>query len=133
MTDRITIKETNSYVLSVNDGAEIDRWLVESVIARGATLLRASSTQRAMHLVNDPGALPIRLVITNLRRKEGYTQNAKAGIELAAMLRRMGHNMPIVLYSSNLTAATKLEAQQAGVTHVTVVPDELRKLVMQYT
>lgn len=133
MSDRILISETHSFVLSVNDGNQIDRWLVETIVARGAALLRANSTQKAVELLTELDALPPDLVITNLRRKEGYTQNEKAGIELASTLRRMGHKMPIILYSSNLDYATKQAAKQAGITHVTVIPDELRKFVLQYT
>ncbi len=130
MTDRIQLPETISFLLSVNDSPTFNRSLYEWLLRRNTAVIRVNNTADALgkfHRVSNYD-----VVVTNLRRKENGYMNPKAGIELAASIRRQGYNVPIILYSMNIEPAIKYEAIKAGVNHVTVVPSELRTLLQKY-
>lgn len=131
MNDRITVAETYSYVLSVNDSETIDRWLVEFLLERGGTLVRANSTKHALFLLKN--LYVVDGIITDLRRREHGQLNQKAGIELAASVRRLGYTTPIMLYSMNLAPAIKKIALEAGVNRIAVAPAEVRDWLVTVT
>jgi DNA-binding NtrC family response regulator len=123
VTERVALPETRKFVLSVSDSIGMERELYEWLTSRGFAVIRANSTAHALALLE---RFAPDVVITNLRRKEGGLNNDNAGIELAAAIRRKGLDVPIALYTMNITDVTKYQAKQAGVSLTTVVTAQLK-------
>ena len=122
MNNRIEIPETRRLVLRVNDRKDCSRTLWEWLFSRGAVLLIARSTQHALELL---GRARLDAVITDLRRMESDGINPVAGIELIQKLRHKGNEVPVIVYTKEITDDHRKAALAMGANAITTKREEL--------
>ena len=104
-------------VLWVDDNPKNNSYLIQNLEGLGVRVTNALSTAEALSVFKSG---QFQRVISDMGRKEGFVYRRKAGIELTKEIRKLGSEIPIVIFCDPRTAeAMREEALQAGANDIT--------------
>jgi CheY-like chemotaxis protein/uncharacterized membrane protein YeaQ/YmgE (transglycosylase-associated protein family) len=113
------------YLLWVDDNPDNNRSERHRMERQGATITLATSTEEALNKV---GQESYDVIISDMGRREGGSENYKAGYDLLDNLQRLEVRTPFIFYSGR-NALTSAESESRGAFGSTSNPDKLLQLV----
>ncbi len=106
-------------ILWVDDHPEMSALEIEKLKLDGLRVLEAKSTNDAIDMLARDRLELIDVVITTAGRREEGVVNWRAGLELVERMKREGINVPVVVYSHQLSASQQAELRKAGILVIT--------------
>ena len=114
-------------ILWVDDNPKNNAFLIDSLNYHGVSVFNAANTKEAVERFKR-GAFDC--VISDSCRHEGDdADNCQAGFELSSLIRELDEDVPIYIYTDEVTERLKEKAEDVGATAITSSPSELLKLL----
>ena len=129
LSEAITTPSRQRYsLLWVDDYPSNNAFLIEQFRKDGIDVDISISTSEAVEKID---RIDFDLIISDLGRLENGSNKSMAGLDLIRSVRKLGNNVPILIFAGDRALADKDKLMSAGAQVVTNSPVEVQKFVYQ--